>query len=312
LIEELEMQGISVINKKPVDNGLVDVLFKLGHCDAIYFNWIEDLPHRKFGALQVGLLLIILILAKTRGIQIIWFIHNNLSHRQDGLTMKRMIRRMMKRFADRIVSHVADVDVSIDRARFSTFDHPIEKKFILPPPAGVEMFDLLIWGTVEPYKGVVEFVQFAKKSPFLSSLRILIAGKFRSAKYFTEVNGAKGTNVLLVNKSLDEDELASLLARSKFVLFTYNSSSVLSSGSLCKTLGFFKQVIGPDAGAFRQLATRGIIKTYKNHENLEQLLIRMCADETIQVKEELIRNYVDHVSWPKFCSFIKSDVLQKS
>src|SRR4051794_16833474 len=71
--------AFTIVNRK-TSIGLLDMLLKLPKCDVIYFNWIEDIPDRRFGFLQVPVLAVILLLAKIRSIKIVWFIHNNVSH----------------------------------------------------------------------------------------------------------------------------------------------------------------------------------------------------------------------------------------
>src|SRR6476620_7848722 len=107
----------TVVNKK-TNIGLLDMLLKLPKCDALYFNWIEDVAERRFGFLQVVLLTIILFLAKVFGIKIIWFIHNNISHSPRHAGLKKFIVRRMRNAADVILSHANELTLDIPRNRF--------------------------------------------------------------------------------------------------------------------------------------------------------------------------------------------------
>jgi hypothetical protein len=67
------------------------------------------------------------------------------------------------------------------------------------------------------------------------------------------------------------DELINLVDESQFVLFTYSDSSVLSSGALMDTLTMGAGIIGPDTGAFSDLAEEGIIRVYKDFSDIKEI-----------------------------------------
>ncbi len=50
--------------------GLLDVVLKLPKCDVLYFNWVEEIADKKFGALQVKLLNSIIWFSKRINIRI--------------------------------------------------------------------------------------------------------------------------------------------------------------------------------------------------------------------------------------------------
>src|SRR5688572_23392640 len=53
-------KDFNIVNKE-TRLGLLDVLLKIHKSDIIYFNWVEDIPDRRFGLLQVPLLIILLL-----------------------------------------------------------------------------------------------------------------------------------------------------------------------------------------------------------------------------------------------------------
>ena len=94
------------------------------------------------------------------------------------------------------------------------------------------------------------------------------------------------------------DELTSLIAKSKFVLFTYSDTSVLSSGALMDTLGLNANIIGPNAGAFADLARENIIQVYDNFIDL----IRKIETPVQKSEEDLdaLGQFIKNNDWQHF------------
>jgi beta-1,4-mannosyltransferase len=299
----------TIVNRKTTI-GLLDVLLKLHKCDIIYFNWIEDIPDRRFGFLQVPLLAILLFLAKIRNIKIIWFIHNNVSHSRKRGHLKKFIVRIMRNAADVILSHSNELKLDIDRRKFYAFDHPIEQfQPVVKKPR--YKYDLLIWGTVSPYKGVNQFIEYVSKAQGFNIFTILIAGKFQSEAYYEDLKNKKPVNVTLVNKILSEEELTELFSESRYVLFTYNSPSVLSSAALCKTLSLGKEVIGPGIGSFKELGRKGLLYNYDSFVSLEKLMHELETGKVKPIDKVCLARYIESVSWNNFAGFLTYTINNK-
>jgi beta-1,4-mannosyltransferase len=298
--------AFTIVNRKTTI-GLLDMLRKLPKCDVIYFNWIEDIPDRRFGFLQVPILAVILLIAKIRSIKIVWFIHNNVSHSRKHVILKRFIIWMMRNAADVILSHSSELKLQVNRKRLYFFDHPIDAQ-----PAIVDWqpykYDLLVWGTVSPYKGVGEFIDYVSKASSLNNYTILIAGKFQSEAYYEDLKNRKPAHVILQNKILSEEELTALFAQSRYVLFTYNSPSILSSAALCKTLSFCKEVIGPDIGSFKELGRKGLLYNYASFPSLEKLMDDLESGNRPPIDKTSLTHYIGSVSWDKFALFLSQKI----
>lgn len=289
------------------NRGLLDVLLKMPKCDVLYFNWIEDVADKKFGALQVGLLALILAFAKMTNKKIVWFLHNNLSHRKKNLWLKKRVVALMKHFSDIVLSHSREAKVDGLKQNIQVFDHPIDDYYPIMPATRFA-YDLLIWGTVSPYKGVSEFLAFNQNTTALRNYKILIAGKFVSPEYYEVIQTLKAPNVLIENKILSEDELVQLFAASQFVLFTYNATSVLSSAALCKTLSYGKTIIGPETGAFKELGSKGLIYNYNSFEELEYLLKSMEPNENNAAFQHKLQEYIHNHTWSQFADFVTTAI----
>jgi beta-1,4-mannosyltransferase len=295
-------QEYTIINKKTT-LGLLDLLSKINKCDVVYFNWIEDVPDRRFGLLQIPVLVLVLFIAKIKKIKIIWFIHNNISHTKTRLRYKKFIVGLMKRHATLILSHSHEVKLDIPRFKLHVFHHPIETNGPVGSGEPYE-FDLLIWGTISPYKGISEFLDFVAATPSLKEFNILIAGKFVTDQYYEEVEKKKPENVTIINKMLPEEELKHYFSVSRYVLFTYNSPSVLSSAALCKTLSFEKEVIAPNTGSFKELGKMKLVYNYDSFASLETLLKGLKYGSNKRIDQAALANYIQTTTWKDFARFL--------
>ncbi|TCJ14103.1 hypothetical protein EPD60_08820 [Flaviaesturariibacter flavus] len=284
----------------PTRLGLLDVLRKLPRTDIVYFNWIDDLADRRLGYLQLTLLPLILLWCRLRGIQTVWCVHNNTSHRRSNWWAKKVTERVMARFSDTILCHSRSAHLAPRVARMSFFDHPVSP-WQPVPQAAQPGWDLLIWGAVSPYKGVAEFVRHHAADPVLRHRKVLIAGRFSSDALYREVAAAAHPNITLRNEVISEPELRVLMGQCRYVLFCYNSASVLSSGALSKTLSCGKTVIGPAIGAFEELGRRGLIYTYTSLSELGALLEQLGGR---QVDGGQLRQYTEAHSWTRFGLFL--------
>lgn len=301
LISEFEIvNGITEV-------GLVDALKKFRRTDIYYFNWIENLPEKRFGFLQVLLLLLLLIGCKVFNKKVIWFVHNNISHDKKYYRTKKFIASSMGTFADLILSHSAEIKIHVPKKKLHIFHHPIETykplNTVLSPN-----YDMLIWGAVQPYKGVAEFVEFAANSKQLSTCKILIAGKFQSNAYHDSIVEKKSGNVSIMNKFVAEEELMSLFSQSKYVLFTYASTSVLSSAALCKTLSFGKETIAPNVGSFKELGNEDLVYTYDSFDDLENLWRQLREKKRKEIDKSRLYTYIQNTSWEAFSIFLSKKI----
>src|SRR4051812_47637515 len=271
-------QHFTVVNKQ-TNLGLLDVILKMPKCDVLYFNWIEDVADKKFGAMQVLLLATILVFSTMSGKMIVWFLHNNLSHKKKNQWLKKRVVGLMKRYADLVLSHSNEAYIEGLKQDIQVFDHPVGLYQPVTPKESY-LYDLLIWGTVSPYKGVAEFLSYNKSTTVLHKYKILVAGKFSSEAYYEEMKKLATNNVIIENKILSEDDITRLFSESRYILFTYNATSVLSSAALCKTLVSGKTIIGPNVGAFKELGKKGLIYNYNSFEELASVLENVETKKT--------------------------------
>jgi len=67
LVNSLEVNFFVINKDDPSSNGIIQLFKYAFKADIFYFNWVENLPARKAGILQTGLLLILLYFLKYQG-----------------------------------------------------------------------------------------------------------------------------------------------------------------------------------------------------------------------------------------------------
>jgi glycosyltransferase involved in cell wall biosynthesis len=257
---------------KPSKIGILDVLKYTFRTDYVFFNWIEDIPDKKFGLAQTMFLLIFLNIAKFYKIKIIWTMHNKLSHSHDHLFLKRIIFFTLLKKANCIFTHASEGILYAENMSTGSkkniiyIPHPIKKK--LNDHAETKTIDILIWGSLSEYKGIVEFLEYLFSKKLENRYEILVIGKSTSRKFFASLSVLSNEHIVIKDHFPDEYYLRSLISKSKVILFTYAKSSILSSGALMDSIGFGANIIGPNVGAFTDIKKEGVIETYDNFDDL--------------------------------------------
>lgn len=301
-VKELMQEDFEVVNKVTT-LGIFDILLKLHKCDLLYFNWIADIADRRFGYLQIIVLFFILVVCKITGIRVAWFIHNDLSHSKKNRFAKKLVERMMMVFADISFSHSHEISIAPKLKRLDVFEHPVDHMKHLDEKD--QEIDLLVWGSVSPYKGVHEFAEFNYGSSKLDHQNIMVAGKFTSDAFFEETSRYSKENIRFINDVQSEEALEELFRKSRYVLFCYRSRSVMSSAALCKSLSYGKTVIGPNIGSFKELGRKGLIYTYESFEEMADIVLRLKQTNK-QVDKGSISAYIQSTSWQEFGNFLCS------
>ncbi len=278
LARELE-KSYHVINfNKPSASGILQMFRYFFKTDIAFFNWIENLPDRKGAILQVFLLKILIRLYHITGKKVVWTMHNKISHTKKNYRKKKALFIFMLKHSDLILTHSKE-GISYGRELYKNAEkkinylaHPVYDKPWKPAKKTDKKYDFLIWGTMVPYKGVHNFLEFLNQKDLKNKYSMLIIGKFNSAEYFQEVSSLSGINTKIEDRYPSMEELHKLADQSRFVLFTYTNSSVLSSGALMDTLGLDAMIIGPHTGAFADLSEEGIILTYKDYAEIPYIV----------------------------------------
>jgi glycosyltransferase involved in cell wall biosynthesis len=303
LINSLSENFHFVNREKPSQKGILDILKYLPKLDYIHFNWIEKLPGNKFGTIQTRLLYSLMPIFKTMGIKIIWTMHNKLSHTgQDDKKTMALFKLMLKK-ADLILTHSsAGIHYGEElipgvKDKIIYMPHPVKNRRL---KIKTEIkYDVLIWGTISPYKGIDQFLQFIYDHNQQDQFRILIVGKASDKNYFEKLQKFQNKVIEIRNEFIDTEDLARMISESKSVLFTYSKASILSSGVLMDSLGFGAHIIGPEVGAFADLSKENIIRTFKNFEDAIKI-IEKESRQPDQKGQTKLNQFLAENSWPVF------------
>ena len=292
-----------IVNKSLNNKGVLDFFKYVFKADLFVFSWIENLSSRKHGKLQIIVFQIFLLIARLTGKRIVWVLHNKYTH---GIIKNRwtdFMFRVMMRNSDFILTHSnSGVDFVKDNfpmhlSKVRYIVHPVKRVF-LNNNREEEKYDFLIWGVILPYKGILQFLMYVNDSSEMRSLRILIVGKCIDNEYKAKINEYLSENIIHLDRYYEIEEIAGFAKQAKFILFTYNSGSTLSSGSLMDSIGMGSVIIGPDTGAFRDLSAYGFVKTFKSYSEI--IDIYKSYDKSRYSLKSEIDSFCQENSWEHF------------
>ena len=292
-------QFVDVTNYNDFSNyGILNAFRYLWKADLFYFNWLENIPHLRFGKFQFFFACMLLGILKILGKKIVWTMHNKTPHAEDS-RLSNFIFNFLARHSNIVVIHSSESkQILNDRQSNSQvfyYFHPIKWEGgshgqRISEPA----FDILIWGTMAPYKGVLEFLEGQAEN--LSDFKIKIIGKFLNTDYFGKVNAFKSVNISIENRFINDHEIGQLHRQARFILFPYLDQSVLNSGALVKSLCYMNRIIAPNFGAFADLSNLGLVLTYNSTNDLKQIL----DAEDLVFDTKLIEQFCKQNSWDSF------------
>jgi beta-1,4-mannosyltransferase len=301
----------SFVNReKPSDKGIMDMLRYLKNIDFVFLNWIEDLPEKKAGWIQSMVFVLCLGYFRLRGIKIFYTLHNRESHFGKYRRLKNFLKRQVIRRADYILCHASEGLQIIppkyrNKTRFIT--HPFRSEPAENHAAQAE-FDLIIWGTIKPYKGIDSFLKYLESAHIIDKYKICIVGKIVPASYEQVLSAWKRPNITIDNRFIDDNELNQLIHKSSIVLFTYLEKSVLSSGALVYSLSQGAPVIGPDAGAFRDLNREGLLDVFDKYD---EMILKIDAQlKNPHQHTGRIIEFIRNNTWKEFGKRVSSWIIK--
>lgn len=306
MVDSLNKYYRFVNRANPSSIGIFDSIKYFRKTDYFMLHWIENLPDKKNGVAQSFYFIFFLLLIKISGKKLIWTMHNRLSHFISHLILKKLLFKFLVRSSNYIITHSSDGINYLKNLRYKRLEkvkyipHPIIKKEILQTKTKV--YDVLIWGTIIAYKGIDSFLELLKEKNVLDKLKILIIGKAHSNEYFDSLLKYSSNSTIIKNQYIPEEELKELISLSKCVLFPYKEESVLSSGALIDTLCYGATIIGPCSGAFKDLEQESLVTTYKNNEELIDLLVH--PDKHKIPDEQKINAFIIENSWENYATKI--------
>ncbi|WP_321438993.1 glycosyltransferase [uncultured Bacteroides sp.] len=262
-----QTENIKVINA-PHKNPLKSLLYPKNQGDCFIFHWIETTPERPHGILQTITAILLIIYLRLIGKKIVWFLHNKEPHSPRYYKLEKGMMRFMAHISHLIITHSKEgikvVQELTPKAVHKTvfMHHPTKNRMGIITPNPVKKYQLLIWGSISKYKGVLEFVRFVEEHPFKQPVSIMMIGKCGSSELAESITQHLPENITWLKESPSFDELKSYIDAAQFVLIPYLSGSVLSSGLLMDSLSYGAKVIGPDTGSFKDYASEKQLGVY--------------------------------------------------
>lgn len=293
-----------ILNRStPSKWGILDLPKYIRNIDTIFLNWIEDLPDKRGGFLQSVFFIVMMVYLRRMKVKVVWVLHNKGSHYRSNRFLKcTLFRGMMKR-SDLIVTHskegihfLKERGIDISRAVYSA--HPLERRFLEMDVT--PSIDLLIWGTIIPYKGVDSFLEYLHARNLGTRYRIQLAGKVKPDDYAAIIKSFCNDYIRLENRYIPENELMKYMGSSKAILFTYDGGSVLSSGALMDSLAYGLNVVAPNVGAFKDAGEDGLIYTYSGFEDLIDNMDNYLSPPVGQM--ERIEQFISENTWSRFAA----------
>ena len=220
---------------------------------------------------------------------------------------RSLIRRQLV-FSDAVISHSNEcAELAREKLRSYGRDPSVVHYFCHPfygsrVPEDVKKGDeVLIWGNILPYKGVLEFVSSVAVRD--AGLKVRIVGRCDDTvldqKLRVAISAPSATSFVYENRMPGFDELSELIPASRWVVFPYLPGSVSSSGVLMDTIAMGGNPIGPAVGSFLDLQEEGMCFVYHSEDEMVGLL---KSDKGIPNKVR--EDFVKRNSWNSFASFI--------
>ncbi|EGK02950.1 MULTISPECIES: hypothetical protein [Dysgonomonas] len=278
-----------------------DIPINIFRTDFFYFNWIENSSF-----IKAVIFIFLFYLIKLFGKKIIWTHHNLQPHGSNEKVGKFLISFMAKK-SDFVILHTTEsyqalkLDISDDRVLL--FPHPVFS-MMQPEITTGKKYDILIWGNIRKSKGIEEFLEFLSEKRMLNRLKIKIIGKFESEEYFNFFcERYIGSNISISNKYIESEELDKLHLEARLVFFPYTGKSVFNSGALITSLPKGSLIVGPNVGAFKEMAAQGIILAYHDFGDVIKYLEENSTLPDYKTKIEL---YCKKNTWGNFSNFLKN------
>lgn len=309
-IQALNRNGI--VQNKPAKNPLLNILFPKNWGNVFIFNWFESIPDYKYWLLQSIVAIIFIFFLRSRKKQIVWVLHNKLPHSTGKMFLKKFMMYYMAKMSSLIITHAREgirivetkYPFAINKAYY--LDHPTKNRLDLAEKSEVK-YDLLIWGQISKYKGIVEFVNFVSENK-INDIRICIVGKCSSDALLEQLKRNLPNNIELINESPSFEELGKYISSANFVLAPYIAETVLSSGMLMDSLSYGAKVIGPNVGSFKDYSKNPQLNvyTFRSYAEVREIVEK---EKDVRFSRNGYAQFLDAHDWNHFVINF-TDILQ--
>ena len=272
-------------------------------CADIYvINWLESVCFLRLSFLQYLFARLGLLVIRLRRKKIVWMFHNIHPHEGNNQYSK-ILQRILFKDSSLIISHSQE---AAEYARQKTCRkvvyrcHPV-KAMEWRPNMHVGHCDILIWGAILPYKGVAEFLKLLNDKG--ANFRVNVIGKCKNRELENKIKVECNERISFQNIHVGFSDLAGMIYNSNYVVFPYVGDCVSSSGALIDTIVMGGTVVGPNRGAFKDLADEGVCITFDSNAELLRIL-----SEEYHLDHDKRKVFIENNSWEKFETFFEKMV----
>lgn len=283
----------------------VSMVLNIFRADIYIINWMENVGYSKLGDIQFLLDRFALWAIKKRGKKIVWMFHN--IHPHGGHNKYSLwLHDYFFKNASLIIAHskeAAEYAKGHTEKKVLYVCHPIHPiKMKDHTDIVVESCDVLIWGSVVPYKGIYEFLQQVTERK--TDLRIRILGECESKSLAKQIKGLCNSRITFENRRASFEEIAASIKKSHYTLFPYVGSCVSSSGALIDTIMMGGNPVGPNVGAFRDLADEDVCHIYKDYDELFSIL----EHQNLSIGDKARKEFYNNNSWDHLIDIIHDNL----
>lgn len=282
--------------------GFFKNLFK---SDVYILNWPENVIFDRLGCLQIFVFVAFLHVLLIRKAKLVWIFHNIEPHEGHNFYSRYIYRFMMKHSSVIIALSRKGTTYLRDKTNATIKYHPHPFKALMRVPIEThKIWDLYIWGGINKYKGIVEFLDYLKQNGLLNKYRILITGKCNDIDYDSHIRSYINDNISYENGFITNNDLITNIDKCHYVLFPYLENSVSSSGALMDSLEYGAQVIGPNVGAFKDAMEHECCLTFESYEDIIDII-----ENRKYIQSEKVRTYVQNNQWDVFGMAVYKDII---
>lgn len=279
------------------------VISSMFRADIYIYNWIENFGYKRFKQIQYRLLILCFKIIKWRRKKIVWIFHNIKPHSKSDLYSMKIMNYLYLH-ANLIVAHSKEAERHVrqnSRCKVIYMCHPIVPIKKTVGDSSIRKYDVLIWGTILPYKGIPEFLSYVNSVE--NNLQILIIGNCSDEKLACKIESQCNDRIKYFNKRVDFQDLQQLVQQAHYVVFPYIGESVSSSGALIDTIAMNGNVIGPNKGAFRDLSEEGCCFIYNSYDELMDLL-----KGNYLIDRDKLNDFIQRHSWDNFVDTLIKEI----
>lgn len=248
--------------------------------DIFLLSFVETIAFHKLAAAQSLIAAISIEIMHLRRRKIVFIFHNMRPHKGENRLSRWLTRLQFKR-SQLVIAHSGAAAqfareqigrLGGDTSKVVYICHPFPENSAKAVETKETGTDVLIWGNILPYKGVLEFI--SRDDVKDSGLKVRILGHCADSGLAKTIQGRvrECGNISFDNRKAGFDEIADAIASSRFVLFPYLKGSISSSGVLMDTLAMGGVPVGPGVGAFADLAAEGVCLCYDNDSEMLDIL----------------------------------------